>query len=238
MRSVPPRCCPTRSRSACTLATPRWSKAAARSSPSLARATTSSPASVSLPNTAFRWFPGVRGPGSSAVHADRRCARPRDDEDDPDPRDPAGGPSRVGGARRAEPRPRERLPPARVHVRARSVLAADVVDRRERQHQRRRPALSRLRRDVEPRAGARRRPRGRERRASGFRGSRDARLRPPSRHGRERRDARDRGGGVRSAHAAARCGAGRCCSTSRPSRTARPPSAGSSRAASSPPPSR
>ena len=105
-----------------------------------------------------------------------------------------------------EPRPRERPPSARVHVRARPVLAADVVDRRERQHQRRRPALPRLRRDVEPRARARRRPGGRERRAPGFGGSRGARLRPPSRHGRERRDARGRGGRVRSAHAAARCG--------------------------------
>ena len=221
-RSAPARCSRTRWRSACTRGTPRWSRVAARSSRSPGRATTSPRASASPPSTGCPSSPGFGHGAGRGIHTDRRRAGRRDDEDDGHPRDPAGGPPGLGRARRPEPRPRERPPPARVHVRARSVLPADLVDRREREHERRRPPLPRVRRDVEPRPGARRRPRGRRRRAPGLGGPRGGRLRPARRHGGERGDARGRGGGVRSAHAAPRrCG--RCCSTSRPSRTARPP---------------
>ena len=58
---------------------------------------------------------------------------------------------------RAEPRSVE--PPAaeRLHVRARPVEPADLVDRRQREHERRRSALPRLRGDERTRARARRR---------------------------------------------------------------------------------
>ena len=57
----------------------------------------------------------------------------------------------------AEPRPRE--PPASdgLDLRPRPIEPADVVDRRERQHERRRPALPRVRGDERARARGRRR---------------------------------------------------------------------------------
>ncbi len=75
----------------------------------------------------------------------------------------------------------DRAPTARVHVRARPVVAADVVDRRQREHERRRPALPRVRRHVRARARARRRAAGRDRRAPRLRGTRGGRLRPARR---------------------------------------------------------
>ena len=48
----------------------------------------------------------------------------------------------------AQPRSVDGAPSARVLVRARPVVAADVVDRREREHERRRPALPGVRRHV------------------------------------------------------------------------------------------
>ena len=88
---------------------------------------------------------------------------------------------------------------ARVLVRARPVVAADVIDRRQREHERRRPALPGVRRHVGARARAGRRDAGRDRRAPRERGARGGRLRPARRRRRLRRDARDRRARLRAA---------------------------------------
>ena len=134
---------------------------------------------------------------------DRRRARRRDVEDDTDPGGPARGPARLGRARRPEPRSRARAPERRLHVRARSVVAADLVDRRQREHERGRAALPRVRRDLEPRRRARRRPVRRQCRAARIRGARGRRLRPALRRRRRRGDPRDRRGRLRSTDAVA-----------------------------------
>ena len=94
------------------------------------------------------------------------------------------------------------------------------LDRRQREHERRRPPLSRLRRHVEPRPRARRRARRRHGRAPRLRGARSRRLRPPRRRGRQRGNARDRRAACASGSPRCRRRSGRCCSTSPPSRTA------------------
>ena len=101
-----------------------------------------------------------RGSGTGLAgggHPDRRRARRRHHQDEPDPRGPAGGPARVGRARRPQPRSRHGARADRLHVRARPLVATGQLDRRQRQHERRRAALPRLRRDERARAGARRR---------------------------------------------------------------------------------
>ena len=94
------------------------------------------------------------------------------------------------------------LQPTRLHLRARPVVAADLVDRREREHQRRRPALPGVRRHVGARARAGRRDAGRDRRAPGERGTRDGRLRPARRRRGLGGNARRRRARLRAADAA------------------------------------
>ena len=148
------------------------------------------------------------------------------------------GSSRMGGAGSVQPGSVHRAPSARLHVRARPLIAADVIDRREREHERRRAALPRLRRDVRARAGAGRRHAGRTVERLGSEATRGGRLRPARRGRGLGGDARDRRRGVRPAHAAP---AGRPHDAARlrdRRATARRPSRRSSRAASCPRPSR
>ena len=84
-------------------------------------------------------------------HAARRSGRDRHDPDEPRARGRPRRAGRVGRARRAEPRPQSRaVAPPRAALRARPVVAAGLHDRRQRRHQRRRPALPRGR--ASPRA--------------------------------------------------------------------------------------
>ena len=127
------------------------------------------------------------------------------------------------------------LAPHGLHVRARSLLATGQLDRRQRQHERRRAAL--------PRATASRAPHvlaldlvladGTIARV-GCRGAGGARLRPPRLRRRLGGNARRRHGRVRPTHADRPRRCARCSSTSRGSRTARRPCRRSSRAASCP----
>ena len=62
----------------------------------------------------------------------------------------ADAPGRLGRARRAQPRPEPGGRPPRPPLRARPVVPAGLHDRRQRRHQRRRPALPRLRASPPP----------------------------------------------------------------------------------------
>ena len=127
-----------------------------------------------------------------------RRARRRHDEDAADPRGPSRGSAGVGRARRVQPGPRDGLGAHRLHVRARPVLATGQLDRRQRQHERGRPALPRLRRDLGARARAGRRARRRHAGEDRRRGTGERRIRPPWDRGRFRRHARCGHGGVRA----------------------------------------
>ena len=127
-----------------------------------------------------------------------RRARGRHDEDAADPRGPSRGSAGVGRARRVQPGPRDGLGAHRLHVRARPVLATGQLDRRQRQHERGRPALPRLRRDLGARARAGRRARRRHAGEDRRRGTGERRIRPPWDRGRFRRHARCGHGGVRA----------------------------------------
>ncbi len=82
--------------------------------------------------------------------------------------------------------------PARVHLRAGPLEPADLVDRRQREHERGRAALPRLRGHVRARAGARRRDGRRHPGAPRRRGTRGGRVRPARRRGGQRGHARHR----------------------------------------------
>ena len=85
------------------------------------------------------------------LHADRQRPRRGHLEDGSGPRDPTCGSVGVGGAGRCSTSTWARLCEGRVHVHARPVLAAGVLDRRQRGDERRRAALPRVRRHVRPR---------------------------------------------------------------------------------------
>ena len=194
----------TRSRSGSTPATPRWSRAR----PALVVFPRSTDDVVACVRAAAAHDLRCRSPrerhgARRRVHADRRRPRGGHVEDGPDPRDPAGGPPRVGGAGPVQPRPRHRAPRDGLHVHARPVLAAGVVDRRQRGDERGRAALPRVRRHVRPRAGARRRARRRDRGARGLGGPGGGRLRPPRGGRRVGGDDRARHRRVRAPHARA-----------------------------------
>ena len=80
--------------------------------------------------------------------ATRRCPRARHDQDAPHPRGAPRGPARLGRTRRLQPRSRDASRADRLHVRAGSVFTAGELDRREREHERGRPALPGVRRDL------------------------------------------------------------------------------------------
>ena len=148
-------------------------------------------------------------------HPDRRRARGRHRQDARDPRGADRGSSRVGRAGSAQPRPVDRAPSDRLLVRARPVVAADVLDRRERRT--RTPAARTAWRTASrPRTCSRWTscmPDGSVERL-GQRGARGARLRPARRRRRLRGDARHRRAGLRAADAAPTRRSARCCSTS------------------------
>ncbi len=115
-----------------------------------------------------------------------------------------GEPARARAARTDQPRPVAGGGAARRLLRARSVEPEDLDARRQRRHERRRPALSELRHDDESRARRRVRRRGRRGAADVARRSG---LRPHRRARRLRRDARRRDGDRRAAAAHPRSGA-------------------------------
>ena len=121
-------------------------------------------------------------------------------EDGPDPGGPPRGPPRVGRARALQPRPVDRARAARLDLRARPVVAAGLVDRREREHERRWAALPRVRRHERARARGRHRAARRVARAARLRGAGGRRLRPARRGRRQRGHARRRRAGLRAAH--------------------------------------
>ena len=97
--------------------------------------------------------PGERHRPGGRRHAGRRPARDRHHAAQPDPRGRRRRTRRLGRTRRAQPRPQPGGRAPRAALRARSVVAASVHDRRQRRHERGRAAL--------PRLGGHRRPRAR-----------------------------------------------------------------------------
>ena len=136
----------------------------------------------------------------------------------PDPRGSARGPSRLGRARRLLNLDLSNaLAPTGFTYAPDPVVAAGQLDRRQREHERRRPALPRLRRDRRAHVlGARRRAAGRDRRAPGrSEGPAARRLRPARSRRRLGRDARHRGARRACGSRRSRPPSARCCWTSR-----------------------
>ena len=165
--------------------------------------------------------PRIRHRVGGGRHADGRRARRRHQQDDAHPRDPARGRPRVGGTGPAQPGPVGGARADRVHVCARPIESADVLDRRQRQHERRRTALPGLRRHQRARPRARR---GAPRRL-GDRASAPKHRRPrattcvASWSAAKARSASSRACVCASCRSHRPCA--RCCSISRPSRPAR-----------------
>ena len=165
---------------------------------------------------------GAAPDSPAASTPDRRRARRRHLEDDADPRDPARGPARLGGARRVQPRPRRA--PAR-------DAASRTCPTRPRSRCRRSAATSAtnaggphclaygvtsahvLALDVVLSDGTRG--------PGGLRGPRGRRVRPPRGRRRLRRGRWGRDRGLRPAHAGAPGGPDDADGFRRPSRTAR-----------------
>ena len=214
-------------------ARPRARHRSSPGAPPLRAATARSPRATAAwwccPRRPPRWSPACasraswacpvvpRGSGTGPVRR-RRAPRRRDRAvgraDDAHPRGRPDGALRAGGARRAEPRPVDGGAPPGPALRARPLQPAGLLDRRQRRHQRRRPALPGVRGHRPARPGHGDRARRRRGAAPGRHRPRPARLRPARLRGGRRGHARrgHRGDRAPHAHPAPRCA--RCCSTS------------------------